>query len=97
MEAVDSIRDNRRLRLVKLTYSGRVGALGTARSILTKAVIVMAENHSEENRYGCKVNRCTQTKTVEPSLAGNSNTAILNPVDTSMKASAPRRRKEPAR
>ncbi len=89
MEAVDSIRDNRRLRSVKLTYSGRVGALGTAPSILTKAVIIMAENHSEENSYGCKVNRCTQTKAGESALAGNSNTAILNPVDTGMKASAP--------
>ena len=93
METVDSIRDNLRLRSVKLTYSGRLGALETARSILTKAVIMMAENYGEEkghgNRYGCKVNRCTQTKAGEPALAGNSNTAILNPVDTGMKASAP--------
>jgi hypothetical protein len=92
METADSIRDNRRLRSVKLTYSSPVGALETARSIHTKAVIIMAENHSEANRCGRKVNRCIQTKAVEPAPAGNSNAPILNPVDTGMKAPAPRRR-----
>jgi hypothetical protein len=92
METVGSVRDNRRLRSVKLTYSSRAGALETARSIHTTAVIILAENHSEAYRYGCKVNRCTQTKAVEPAPAHNSNTAILNPVDTGIKASAPRRR-----